>query len=144
MIGGVLLAAVVGATALDVDFVKGLLAIPSESRSIPECNRAVAYYCREIALVPQYGGRDMTPPAAVVDAKAVRVGLRATLTWRHPPADGARKAVFTAVYRGDARHPVALVPGTSFDLGPAPEGTWRLVALDRLQNAAEPVVVEVR
>ena len=43
MIGGVLLAAVVGATALDVDFVKGLLAIPSESRSIPECNRAVAY-----------------------------------------------------------------------------------------------------
>ena len=29
MFGGILLAAVVGATALDVDFVKGLLAIPS-------------------------------------------------------------------------------------------------------------------
>ena len=28
---------------LDVDFVKGLLSIPSESRSIPECNRATAY-----------------------------------------------------------------------------------------------------
>ena len=32
-----------GAVSLDVDFVKGLIAIPSESRSIPECNRAVAY-----------------------------------------------------------------------------------------------------
>ena len=29
--------------SIDVDFAKGLLAIPSESRSIPECNRAVAY-----------------------------------------------------------------------------------------------------
>ena len=29
--------------SLDVEFVKGLLRIPSESRSIPECNRAVAY-----------------------------------------------------------------------------------------------------
>ena len=28
---------------IDVEFVKGLLAIPSESRSIPECNRATAY-----------------------------------------------------------------------------------------------------
>lgn len=28
---------------LDVDFVKGLIAIPSESRSIPECNRATAF-----------------------------------------------------------------------------------------------------
>ena len=32
-----------GAVSLDMEFVKGLLAIPSESRSIPECNRAVAY-----------------------------------------------------------------------------------------------------
>ena len=32
-----------GAVSLDVGFVKGLIAIPSESRSIPECNRAVAY-----------------------------------------------------------------------------------------------------
>ena len=29
--------------ALDIEFVKGLIAIPSESRSIPECNRATAY-----------------------------------------------------------------------------------------------------
>ena len=28
---------------LDIEFVKGLIAIPSESRSIPECNRATAY-----------------------------------------------------------------------------------------------------
>jgi len=28
---------------LDVEFVKGLISIPSESRSIPECNRATAY-----------------------------------------------------------------------------------------------------
>ena len=28
---------------LDVEFVKGLLSIPSESRSIPECNRATAF-----------------------------------------------------------------------------------------------------
>ena len=31
------------AVPLDVEFVKGLVAIPSESRSIPECNRATAY-----------------------------------------------------------------------------------------------------
>lgn len=31
------------AVSLDVGFVKGLIAIPSESRSILECNRAVAY-----------------------------------------------------------------------------------------------------
>ena len=105
---------------------------------------AVADYCREIALVPQFEGRDTTPPASVTDTRVVRDGLRVALTWRHPPADGTHKAVFTAVYRGDARHPVAVVHGTSFDLGPAPEGVWRLVALDRLQNAAEPVVVEVK
>ena len=29
--------------ALDVEFAKELLAIPSESRSIPECNRATAF-----------------------------------------------------------------------------------------------------
>ena len=32
-----------GKGGLDVEFVKGLIAIPSESRSIPECNRATAY-----------------------------------------------------------------------------------------------------
>ena len=32
-----------GKTSLDIEFVKGLLAIPSESRNIPECNRATAY-----------------------------------------------------------------------------------------------------
>ena len=32
-----------GKIPLDVDFAKGLLAIPSESRSIPECNRATAF-----------------------------------------------------------------------------------------------------
>ena len=42
------------------------------------------------------------------------------------------------------RNPVALVQGTSFDAGPSPEGVWRLVALDRLQNAAEPAVVTVK
>lgn len=31
------------AVSLDVDFVKGLIAIPSESKNIPECNRATAY-----------------------------------------------------------------------------------------------------
>ena len=32
-----------GAATFDLEFAKGLLSIPSESRSIPECNRAVAY-----------------------------------------------------------------------------------------------------
>ena len=32
-----------GAATFDLEFAKGLLSIPSESRSISECNRAVAY-----------------------------------------------------------------------------------------------------
>lgn len=40
---GMLLAAMLGTVSLDVEFVKGLISIPSESRSIPECNRAVAH-----------------------------------------------------------------------------------------------------
>ena len=43
LLGACLIATVGGAVPLDVEFAKGLIAIPSESRSIPECNRAVAY-----------------------------------------------------------------------------------------------------
>jgi len=47
---GLLLAGAALATGgLDVAFVKGLLSIPSESRSIPECNRAVAYLTNYLA-----------------------------------------------------------------------------------------------
>ena len=37
------------AIPLDVEFAKGLISIPSESRSIPECNRAVAYMTNYLA-----------------------------------------------------------------------------------------------
>ena len=37
------------AVQLDVEFIKGLISIPSESRSIPECNRAVAYLTNYLA-----------------------------------------------------------------------------------------------
>ena len=43
LVGALAATAAAGAASIDTDFVKGLLAIPSESRSIPECNRAVAY-----------------------------------------------------------------------------------------------------
>ena len=41
--GSVCVAAAAERGNLDIEFVKGLIAIPSESRSIPECNRATAY-----------------------------------------------------------------------------------------------------
>ena len=37
------------AVQLDAEFIKGLISIPSESRSIPECNRAVAYLTNYLA-----------------------------------------------------------------------------------------------
>ena len=43
MMAAVAAATTLGAVELDVSFVKGLLAIPSESRLIPECTRAVVY-----------------------------------------------------------------------------------------------------
>ena len=43
LVGAFAATAAAGAASIDTDFVKGLLAIPSESRSIPDCNRAVAY-----------------------------------------------------------------------------------------------------
>lgn len=106
-------------------------------------DRIAAQYPRK-TLVPLYRDRSSTPPPSVVDVRFERRDGHVTLHWRHPDDDASHKAVFTAVFRGDERNPVALVQGTSFDAGPSPEGVWRLVALDRLQNAAEPAVVTVK
>ena len=106
-------------------------------------DRIAAQYPRK-TLVPLYRNRSRTPPPSVVDVRAERRDGHVTLHWRHPDGDVLHKAVFTAIFRGNERNPVALVQGTSFDAGPSPEGIWRLVALDRLQNAAEPSVVTVK
>jgi hypothetical protein len=106
-------------------------------------DRIAALYPRK-TLVPLYRDRSRTPPPSVVDVRAERHGGHVTLRWRHPEGDASPKAVFTAVFRGDERNPVTLVQGTSFDAGTSPEGIWRLVALDRLQNAAEAAVITVK
>ena len=68
MMAAVAAATTLGAVELDVSFVKGLLAIPSESRLIPECNRAVVYvkdYLGNGGLGPSVlrrTGRRMRPP----------------------------------------------------------------------------------
>ena len=49
MLNVLVFAAALAVPSLDIDFVKGLLSIPSESRSIPECNRAVAYLTNYLA-----------------------------------------------------------------------------------------------
>ena len=49
MLSVLVFAAALAVPSLDIDFVKGLLSIPSESRSIPECNRAVAYLTNYLA-----------------------------------------------------------------------------------------------
>ena len=106
-------------------------------------DRIAAQYLRK-TLVPLYCGRSRIPPPSVVDVRAERRDGHVTLRWRHPEDDASHKVVFTAVFRGDDRNPVALVQGTSFDVGPSPDGVWRLVALDRLQNAAEPSIITVK
>ena len=102
-------------------------------------DRIAAQYPRK-TLVPLYRDRSSTPPPSVVDVRFERRDGHVTLHWRHPDDDASHKAVFTAIFRGDDRNPVALVQGTSFDAGPSSEDVWRLVALDRLQNAAVAVV----
>jgi len=65
---------------------------------------------------------------------------RVRLTWRHPaPSAGRPKAVFTAVYRGNAAQPEIVTDRTEVLLEGRPGDSFRLVALDRLQNASEPM-----
>ena len=62
-----------------------------------------------------------------------------TLTWRHPvPGGGHSKAAFSAVFRGAATHPEIVTDKTSATLKNYVGETFRIVALDRLQNASPP------
>lgn len=102
-------------------------------------DRLAPHYVRK-TLVPLYAGRPRTPPASVADVTAKVEGGRVTLAWRHPaPAAGGPKAVFTAVFRGAAAHPEVVTDRTSAVLPGGVGETFRLVALDRLQNAARAV-----
>lgn len=104
--------------------------------------RLAPHYARK-TLMPLYRDRPRTPPASVADVRAEFRDGRVTIAWRHPvPSEGRPQAVFTAVFRGDETHPEVVTDKTSAVLTGRAGETFRIVALDRLQNAANPVVAK--
>jgi hypothetical protein len=103
-------------------------------------DRLAPHYAQK-TLVPLYRDRTRVPPAPVVDVRADLHDDCITLTWRHPVPDGGHsKAAFTAVFRGAATHPEIVTDKTSATLKNPVGETFRIVALDRLQNASPPAI----
>jgi len=105
--------------------------------------RLAPHYAKK-TLVPLYRARSCRPPDAVTDVRTESCGARIRLTWRHPASSAGRpKAVFTAIFRGDATHPESVTDKTEVVLEGRPGDRFRLVALDRLQNASVPAMAGV-
>jgi len=101
-------------------------------------SRLTPHYARK-TLVPLHRHRSRTPPDAVTEVRTEVRGGRVRLTWRHPaPSAGRPKAVFTAVFRSHSANPETVTDKTEALLEGKPGELFRLVALDRLQNASEP------
>jgi len=102
--------------------------------------RLVPHYAQK-TLMPLYRDRSHKPPASVSDVRVEFCDGHVTIVWRHPePSAGCPQVVFTAVFRGNETHPEIVTDKTSVVLTGRADEIFRIVALDRLQNAAKPVV----
>ncbi len=105
-------------------------------------DRLAPHYAKK-TLVPLYRDRPCTSAIPVADARTSVCGSRVTITWRHPEhGKGKPKSVFTAIFRGDESHPEIVTDKTTATLVGQAGETFRLVALDRLQNPSRPVCVQ--
>jgi len=104
--------------------------------------RIAPHYAKK-ALVPLYRDRPSASAMPVADVSASACDSRVTITWRHPvPGKGQPKTVFTAIFRGDESHPEIVTDKTTATLDGHAGETFRLVALDRLQNASKSTCVQ--
>ena len=105
-------------------------------------DRLAPHYAKK-TLAPLYRDRPCASAMPVVDVRASVCDGRVTITWRHPvPGEGQPKGVFTAIFRSDESHPEIVTDKTAATIDGHVGETFRLVALDRLQNASMPVFVQ--